>query len=98
MGLEQTNSLDCDLHRWVDWLLFPELVRGGVVVTNSAGVFNEAMAEYALALVSAVCADLHTTLRLQHARAWQHRKRPASLAAGSLWLAPVASAAPSPGS
>jgi len=74
MGLEQTNSLDCDLHRWVDWLLFPELVRGGVVVTNSAGVFNEAMAEYALALVSAVCADLHTTLRLQHARAWQHRE------------------------
>jgi phosphoglycerate dehydrogenase-like enzyme len=58
----------------VDGLLFPELVRSDVVVTNSAGVFNEAMAEYALALVSAVCADLHTTLRLQHERAWQHRE------------------------
>jgi phosphoglycerate dehydrogenase-like enzyme len=58
----------------VDWLLFPELVCSDVVVTNSAGVFNEAMAEYALALVSAVCADLHTTLRLQHARLWQHRE------------------------
>jgi phosphoglycerate dehydrogenase-like enzyme len=58
----------------VDWLLFPELVRSDVVVTNSAGVFNEAMAEYALALVSAVCADLHTTLRLQHERLWQHRE------------------------
>jgi phosphoglycerate dehydrogenase-like enzyme len=58
----------------VDWLLFGDLVRSDVVVTNSAGVFNEAMAEYALALVSAVCADLHTTLRLQHARMWQHRE------------------------
>jgi phosphoglycerate dehydrogenase-like enzyme len=58
----------------VDWLLFPELVRSDVTVTNSAGVFNEAMAEYALALVSAVCADLHTTLRLQYARAWKHRE------------------------
>jgi phosphoglycerate dehydrogenase-like enzyme len=58
----------------VDWLLFPELVRSDVVVTNSAGVFNQAMAEYALALVSAVCADLHTTLRLQQARLWQHRE------------------------
>jgi phosphoglycerate dehydrogenase-like enzyme len=58
----------------VDWLLFGDLVRSDVVVTNSAGVFNAAMAEYALALVSAVCADLHTTLRLQHARVWQHRE------------------------
>ena len=58
----------------IEWLLFPELVRSDVVVTNSAGLFDEAMAEYALALVSAVCADLHTTLRLQHARIWKHRE------------------------
>lgn len=58
----------------VDWLLFPDLVRSEVVVTNSAGVFNQAMAEYALALVCAVCADLHNTLRLQRERAWQHRE------------------------
>jgi phosphoglycerate dehydrogenase-like enzyme len=57
----------------VDWLLNPELARSGVVVTNSAGVFNDAMAEYALALVSAVCADLHTTIRLQGRREWVHR-------------------------
>jgi phosphoglycerate dehydrogenase-like enzyme len=58
----------------VDWMLFPDLVRSDVVVTNSGGVFNAAMAEYALALVSAICADLHTTLRLQQARTWQHRE------------------------
>jgi phosphoglycerate dehydrogenase-like enzyme len=58
----------------VDWLLFPELVGSDVVLTNSAGVFDDAMAEYALALVSALCADLHTTLRLQQAREWRHRE------------------------
>ena len=50
----------------VDSLLFPALMESDIVVTNSAGIFDGAMAEYALTLVSAVCADLHTTVRLQH--------------------------------
>ena len=58
----------------VDSLLFPALVDSDIVVTNCAGVFDEAMAEYALTLVSAVCADLHTTLRLQYERRWLHRE------------------------
>jgi phosphoglycerate dehydrogenase-like enzyme len=58
----------------VDRLMFPELVGSDVIVTNSAGVFHGAMAEYALALVAAVRADLHTTLRLQHGREWVHRE------------------------
>ncbi|HEY4464513.1 MAG TPA: D-2-hydroxyacid dehydrogenase [Streptosporangiaceae bacterium] len=58
----------------VDWLLFPELAGSDVIVTNSAGVFDAAMAEYTLALVSAICADLHTTIRLQTRREWQHRE------------------------
>ncbi len=58
----------------VDRLLFPELVRSDVLVTNSAGVFDAAMAEYTLALVSSVCADLHTTIRLQTRREWRHRE------------------------
>ena len=58
----------------VDWLLFPELARSDVIVTNSAGVFDDAMAEYTLALVSAICADLHTTIRLQTRREWLHRE------------------------
>ena len=58
----------------VDWLLFPDLVSSDVILTNSAGLFDDAMAEYALALVAAVRADLHTTLRLQQGREWVHRE------------------------
>jgi phosphoglycerate dehydrogenase-like enzyme len=58
----------------VDWLLFPELTGSDVIVTNSAGVFDAAMAEYTLALVSGICADLHTTIRRQARREWQHRE------------------------
>lgn len=58
----------------VDSLLFPALVDSDIVVTNCAGVFDKAMAEYSLTLVSAICADLHTTLRLQYERRWLHRE------------------------
>src|ERR1700761_4731807 len=67
--------------RWIagptaggDWLLFPELVASDVVVTNAAGVFDDAMAEYTLALVSAITVDLPGTLRLQGRREWRHRE------------------------
>jgi phosphoglycerate dehydrogenase-like enzyme len=58
----------------VDWLLFPGLVDSDVVVTNAAGVFDDAMAEYTLALVSAIIVDLPGTLRLQGRREWRHRE------------------------
>lgn len=58
----------------VDYLMFPALTSSDVTVTNSAGIFDDAMAEYALALVSAVCADLPATLRLQARREWRHRQ------------------------
>jgi phosphoglycerate dehydrogenase-like enzyme len=58
----------------VDWLLFPGLVDSDVVVTNAAGVFDDAMAEYTLALVSAITVDLPGTLRLQGRREWRHRE------------------------
>jgi phosphoglycerate dehydrogenase-like enzyme len=58
----------------VDWLLFPELIDSDVVLTNAAGVFDEAMAGYTLALVSAICADLPATLRFQAQRQWRHRE------------------------
>jgi phosphoglycerate dehydrogenase-like enzyme len=70
-----------DCVRWVaaptagvDWLLFPDLVDSDVVVTNAAGVFDDAMAEYTLALVSAITVDLPGTLRLQGRREWRHRE------------------------
>jgi phosphoglycerate dehydrogenase-like enzyme len=58
----------------VDYLMFPALIDSDVIVTNSAGIFDDAMAEYALALVSAVCADLPATIRLQGRREWLHRE------------------------
>lgn len=58
----------------VDWLLFPGLVDSEVVVTNAAGVFDAAMAGYALALVAAICAGLPATLRFQARHQWRHRE------------------------
>jgi phosphoglycerate dehydrogenase-like enzyme len=58
----------------VDGLLFPEFIDSDVALTNAAGVFDEAMAGYTLALVSAICADLPATLRFQARRQWRHRE------------------------
>ena len=58
----------------VDRLLFPELVAGDTVVTNSRGVFEQPIADYVLALVLCFAKGLHTTVRLQTERRWQHRE------------------------
>lgn len=58
----------------VDYLLFPELVASDVILTNAAGIFDEPMAEYALALISGICADLPATIRLQAECRWLHRE------------------------
>jgi phosphoglycerate dehydrogenase-like enzyme len=58
----------------VDRLLFPELVRSPVVVTNSRGVFDRPIAEYVLGLILAFAKDLPATLGLQRERAWRHRE------------------------
>lgn len=71
---------EADSLRWihvacvgVDGLLFKDLVDSDVVVTNSRGVFDLAMAEYAAALMLAFSKSLPETLRLQHDCQWQHR-------------------------
>lgn len=58
----------------VDAVLFPELVSSPVVLTNSRGVFDRAIAEYVLGLVLAFAKDLPRTLELQRRRAWRHRE------------------------
>jgi phosphoglycerate dehydrogenase-like enzyme len=58
----------------VDRLLFPALVEGDTIVTNSRGVFDEPIAEYVLGLVLAFAKDLPATLRLQAERRWRHRE------------------------
>ncbi|GAA4241935.1 D-2-hydroxyacid dehydrogenase [Actinomadura meridiana] len=58
----------------VDRLLFPALVEGDTIVTNSRGVFDEPIAEYVLGLVLAFAKDLPATVRLQGERRWRHRE------------------------
>ncbi len=58
----------------VDTLLFDELVRSEVVVTNARGVFDRPIAEFVLALVLARAKGLHTSHDLQRDRSWQHRE------------------------
>lgn len=57
----------------VDHLLTPEVLASDVTITNSRGVFDRPMAEYVLACVLTFAKDLHTTLRQQDQRTWQHR-------------------------
>jgi phosphoglycerate dehydrogenase-like enzyme len=58
----------------VDRLLFPGLRDRRVIVTNSRGVFDEAIAEFVLGAVLAVAKDLPRTLRLQREHVWEHRE------------------------
>ena len=58
----------------VDTLLFDELKRSPVVVTNARGVFDRPIAEFVLASVLAYAKDLHRSHDLQLAKTWQHRE------------------------
>lgn len=58
----------------VDRLLFPALVDSDVVLTNSRGIFDGAIAEYVLGVVLAFAKDLPDTLRAQRDRRWLHRE------------------------
>ena len=57
----------------VDGLLFPELVLSDVVVTNARGVFDEAMAEYVIALILLFSKGLLGVLERQRRHEWEHR-------------------------
>lgn len=57
----------------VDALLFPALVESDVPLTNARGIFDDAIAEYVLALIASFAKDLQVTFHLQRDRRWQHR-------------------------
>jgi len=66
--------------RWVHWagagvdaVLFPALVESDVVLTNSRGVFDHAMAEYVLGLVIGFAKRFPESYALQSQRTWRHR-------------------------
>lgn len=57
----------------VDAVVFPELATSDVVVTNTSGVLDGAMAEWVLGVMLVFAKDLHTTFDLQRKRCWHHR-------------------------
>jgi phosphoglycerate dehydrogenase-like enzyme len=57
----------------VERLLFPELVESDVVLTNSRGVYDLPMAEYALALMLSAAKGLPDTLARQRDHDWRFR-------------------------
>lgn len=58
----------------VDSLLFDELRKSGVEVTNAHGAFDGPIAEFVLASVLAHDKQLHTSKELQRRSAWRHRE------------------------
>jgi len=58
----------------VDTLLFDELVRSDVVVTNARGVFDRPMAEFTLASILAHAKQLHVLRDHQRAAQWRREE------------------------
>lgn len=58
----------------VDPVLFDELRASDVTLTNSRGVFDDAIAEYVLGVVIAFAKDLPRSLDLQREGRWKHRE------------------------
>lgn len=56
----------------VDRLLFPELAASNVTVTNARGIFDAAMAEYALAGILFFAKNFRQAMVNQARRSWQH--------------------------
>lgn len=66
--------------RWVHWagagvdaVLFPALVESDVVLTNSRGIFDRAMAEYVLGVAIGFAKRFPESYALQAQRSWRHR-------------------------
>src|SRR3984885_4031169 len=60
----------------VERVLFPKLAASDVVLTNSRYVFDQALAEYTIALMLALSKDLLTTFRYQNEHRWAPRETP----------------------
>lgn len=58
----------------VDPLMTPEVRESDVVITNSRGVFDDAIAEYVLGQVLSFAKGLPRSLRLQDEGTWHHRE------------------------
>ncbi|MBB5911460.1 phosphoglycerate dehydrogenase-like enzyme [Nocardia transvalensis] len=58
----------------VDSVMFDELIRSDVVVTNTRGIFDGPIAEYVLAQILNFAKDLPESWRLQQRHEWRHRE------------------------
>ena len=58
----------------VDAMLFEELRRSPVRLTNAHGIFDRPIAEFVLASILAHDKQLHLSKRLQHEAVWKHRE------------------------
>lgn len=59
----------------VDVVMVPPVTeRSDIVVTNSRGIFDEAIAEYVLGAILMFAKDSKRSIRLQQERRWQHRE------------------------
>ncbi|NQV45631.1 MAG: D-2-hydroxyacid dehydrogenase [Rhodospirillales bacterium] len=70
-----------DSLKWIHWggagvdaALFPDLVGSDVTLTNSRGVFDQAMAEWTLGVMIAHAKRLPETLMFQQQREWNYRQ------------------------
>lgn len=69
-----------DQLRWIHWCgagvdaaMFPELVSSNVTLTNARGIFDRAMAEYALGAILSFAKLMPDSLRLQMKHEWSYR-------------------------
>lgn len=58
----------------VDSLLFDELVKSEVVVTNSRGIFDRPIAEFVLGQILSLAKDSPASFAYQRERVWEHRE------------------------
>ncbi len=66
--------------KWIQWcgagvdgVLFPDLVSSDVILTNARGLYDRAMAEYALCFILMQVKDMQRTLNFQREHDWQYR-------------------------
>ena len=66
--------------RWIHWsgagvdaLMFADLVNSDVMLTNTRGVYDRAMAEYVLGLIIAFAKRFPESMTAQAERRWQHK-------------------------
>lgn len=74
----QSAWAHADALRWVQWcaagvdtLLFPELIESDVVVTNAAGVFDVAIAEWVAGMIIAISKDFPRSWDAQSHKKWK---------------------------